>query len=259
MRPEPIDDAADPRIADYRDVTGGARRDGLFVAESRRIVRRLLGATRFRPRSVFTTEAALADLADLLGERVPVYVAPERIIRAVVGYPFHRGCLALGEPATPVREEHLLAGRRLLVLERIGNPDNVGGVFRNAMAFGVDGVLLSPGCGDPLYRRAIRVSTGGTLEVPFAALADWPEGLARLRAAGFTVVALTPDGRLDLAAVDVRGGVALLVGAEGEGISAAARAAADLTVAIPMAGGHSLNVATATGIALHHFARRTGG
>src|SRR6185436_4089093 len=151
MRPEPIVDAADPRIAPYRDLTGGARRDGLFVAESRRIVRRLLAATRFRPRSVLATEAALLDLADLLTDGVMVYVAPERMIREVVGYQFHRGCLALGELAAPLRPERLLGGRRLLVLERVANPDNVGGVFRNAMAFGVDGVLLSPGCGDPLY------------------------------------------------------------------------------------------------------------
>jgi len=148
----------------------------------------------------------------------------------------------------------------LLVLERVTNPDNIGGAFRNAMAFGAGGVVLAPGCSDPLYRRAIRVSMGGTLVVPFTRAEPCPEALARLRGAGFTVVALTPDGGADIGELGtsrpVPERVALLLGSEEEGLSAAARAAADLAVAIRMADrGQSLNVATASGIALHRLAR----
>jgi tRNA G18 (ribose-2'-O)-methylase SpoU len=155
-------------------------------------------------------------------------------------------------------------GPRLVVaMEHVTNPDNVGGIFRNARAFGADAALLSSRCADPLYRKSIRVSTGGSLVVPFARLDDWPEGLRRLSRAGYTLVALTPDpsavdiGRLDGARR--LGRVALLLGAEDHGLSAETRARADLQVRIPMAAGaDSLNVATAAGIALHRMARHTG-
>lgn len=256
-----IDDADDPRLLDYRDLKRGARAPDTFVAEGRLIVRRLLGASRFRARSVLGTERALADVADVLPDDAVAYVAPGDVIRRVVGFPFHRGCLAIGERGPDVPLETLLGGRRLVVLERLANPDNVGGVFRSAMAFGVDGVLLSPGSADPLYRRAIRVSMGGTLRVPFAPLPAWPEELDRLRDAGFTVIALTPDGGIDVAEFGVTRPVptrvALVLGAEGDGVGEATRAAAHLAVAIRMAAGdHSLNVATAAGIALHRLLRR---
>jgi tRNA G18 (ribose-2'-O)-methylase SpoU len=259
MRVEAIDDPRDPRLADYRDLRDARLRlrRGCFIAESRSVVRTLLTASRFRARSVLATASALAELGGAVDERVPVYVARGETIRAVVGFDFHRGCLAAGERRADPPVESLLRARLLLVLERVTDPDNVGAIFRTAAAFGADGVLLSPGSADPLYRKAIRVSMGGTLCLPFARLAAWPGALAGLRGAGFTVIALTPDGVLDiaeLAARPPRGALALLVGPEGEGLSAAARAHADLAVAIRMApGADSLNVATAAAIALHRL------
>ncbi len=261
MGVERVRDVDDPRLADYRELRDGERRRraGTFIAESRQVVRRLLGS-RFRARSVLATEAAADDLRDVLAGGLPVYVAAEATIRRVVGFNFHRGCLAVGERGADLSLDGLLDARVLLVLEGVTNPDNIGGAFRNAMAFGVGGVVLAPRCSDPLYRKAIRVSMGGTLVVPFAAAASWPEALVRLRERGFTIVALTPDGGADIAEFGtsrpVPERVALLLGAEDEGVSAAARAAADVLVAIRMAGGgHSLNVATASGIALHRFTR----
>jgi len=256
-----IEHASDQRLADYRDLKRGVRAPETFVAEGRLIVRRLLGGSRFRARSVLATEHALAEVGDVLPDDVLVYVAPGDVIRRVVGYPFHRGCLAIGERGPEVPLDAFLAARRLVALEGITNPDNVGGIFRGAMAFGVDGVLLSPGCADPLYRRTIRVSMGGSLRVPFAPLPAWPDELRRLRDAGFTVIALTPDGSTDAAELGVTRPLptrfALVLGAEREGVGAATRAAAHLTVAIRMPpGDHSLNVATAAGIALHRLHRR---
>jgi tRNA G18 (ribose-2'-O)-methylase SpoU len=259
MAVEPIRDVDDPRLEDYRDLKDGRRRlrRGCFIAESRQIVRTLLTASRFRTRSVLLTEAARDDLHDVLGDGVPIYVAREETIRGVVGFDFHRGCLAAGERPADAELDAVLSARVLLVLERVTNPDNVGAVFRSALALGAGGVLLSPGSADPLYRKAIRVSMGGTLRVPFARLGDWPGALARLRAAGFTLVALAPDAALDIAdlsAARATGRVALLLGAEEDGLSAAARARADVEAAIRMApGADSLNVATAAAIALHRL------
>jgi tRNA G18 (ribose-2'-O)-methylase SpoU len=260
MRVERIVDGADPRLAPYRDLrdAGLAARSGLFVAEGRPLVRRLLAAARFRAHSVLTTEVMLDGVRDV-ADGVLVYVVDEATIRSVVGFHFHRGCLALGERGVPGTAEALVAGRRVVVLERVTNPDNVGAVFRNAAAFGVDGVLLSPGCGDPLYRRSVRVSMGGVLRVPFATFPGWPAGLARLRAHGFTLVALTPDGEVPLDAFcqarPTGKPLAILLGSEVDGLSSAARAEADVCVSIPMApGDHSLNVAVACAIGLHRLA-----
>jgi tRNA G18 (ribose-2'-O)-methylase SpoU len=266
---EHVTDPDDPRLADYGDLRDGERRRrrGLVVAESRLVVRRLLAAGRFRVRSLLLTEPALAELGDVLARldgATPVLVAGHAVIKGVVGFDFHRGCLALAERGVGPPPEALLAagpGPRLVVVcERLAQPDNVGALFRNALAFGAGGVLLSPGSADPLFRKAIRVSLGASLEMPFAHLPDWPAGLARLRAAGFTLLALTP--RPDAVDVEELGTrrpvperVALLVGNEGDGLSSAAVAAADLTLAIPMAAGvDSLNVATAAAIALHRLA-----
>ena len=233
-----------------------------FIAEGRLIVGKLLAAPRFRVRSALGTASALASLRGGLEQAgVPVYVARPETLQRIVGFHFHRGCLAAGERRAELGLDVLLQprGRRILVaLEGVTNPDNVGGVFRNAMAFGADGVVLGPGCADPLYRRALRVSMGGALETPFATVFDWPEGFARLRAAAFTIAALTPDrAAADISAFgEVPERLLLLLGSEGEGLSAAARAAADVHVRIPMAPGvDSLNVATAAGIALHRLAR----
>ena len=262
----PVDDVDDDRLADYRTVSDPLllRERGVFVAESRLVVRELLAHPRFETRSLLVTEAALKSLGDLLEPRdddLPIYVGARQFLHRIAGFDVHRGCLALGtRPArsADVSLAQLPAARRVVVLEDVGNPDNIGGIFRNALAFGADCVLLSPRCCDPLYRKAIRVSIGATLRLPFAYVDDWPEGLARLRAAGLTLVALTPDATAtDIAELASRqpGRVALLLGTEGPGLSAAAEAAADARVRIPLAQGiDSLNVATAAAIALHRLA-----
>lgn len=254
----------DPRLADYRDLRDGARREraGTFVAEGPTVVRALLASPRLRTRSVLVSAAGrahLADVLDPLGREVPVYVVPDALIRAVVGFAFHRGCLAVGERGPDAALEAFLGARLLVGLEELRAPDNVGGVVRNAHAFAADGVLLSPGCCDPLSRKAIRLSGGAALALPVARIADWPAALTRLRAAGFTLVALTPHAP----AVDVArfssappSRVVLLLGTEGEGLTAATLAAADVAVRVPLrAGVDSLNVATASGIVLHRLAR----
>ncbi len=198
---EHIVDPDDPRLGDYRDLLlhpEPRRERGMFVAEGREIVGRLLEAGRFSTRSVLVTAAGL----EALGERfaahpaLPVYVAPSSILRAVVGYKFHLGCLAVAERPPAFAPAALIdpPGPRLVVaLEHLTDPDNVGSVFRNALAFGAHALLLSARCADPLYRKAIRTSVGASLIVPFARLDAWADGLARLRDAGYTLVALTPE------------------------------------------------------------------
>jgi tRNA G18 (ribose-2'-O)-methylase SpoU len=267
LQVEIIDDPADPRIASFREVRDGARRlrDGLFLAEGRLLVRRLLQTGRFPVRSLLLTEAAAEDLRDLLarGDSPTVYVASAATIRAIVGFKFHRGCLALGVRGGPPAPEPLLSPpgpRTLLALEGVTDPDNVGAVFRNAAAFRAAGVLLSEDCADPLYRKAIRVSMGATLSVPFARVRDWPAALVALRRAGYRLVALCPRPEAeDIARMAARSPretrLALLVGAEGAGLSPGTLAVADAEVRIPMAPGvDSLNVAAACGIALHRLA-----
>lgn len=244
-------------------------RSGLFMCEGRLGVRRLLAGGRFPPRSVFVTQTALAALSDALAklpEATPVYVGSQELLNQVVGYKLHRGCLAAVERGRPLDPQEVLAGcgpRPLLVLEEVRDPDNVGSIFRNAEAFGAGGVWLSRGCADPLYRKATRVSMGGTLAVPFARPVETGAWQA-LRAGGRAVVALTPDrggeGIVEAARRLAGGAVALLLGTEDAGLSPAALAAADARVRIAMAPGvDSLNVGTAAGIALHHFAGLEGG
>jgi tRNA G18 (ribose-2'-O)-methylase SpoU len=267
LKVEMVEDATDPRIAGYRDARDGElrRREGLFLAEGRLLVRRLLEASRFPVQSLLVTPPALDDLRDLLAadDSTPVHVASAETIRAIVGFKFHRGCLALGVRGEPLAPEALMdpvGPRTLLALEGVADPDNVGAVFRNAAAFGAAGVLLSSHCADPLYRKAIRVSMGATLSLPFARASDWPAALAALRHAGYRLVALCPRAEAeDIVEVAARAPrqprLALLLGAEGTGLSGSTRAAADVEVRIPMAAGiDSLNVAAACGIALHRLA-----
>ena len=256
-----IDDPDDPRVADYR-TAGRSQAAGLFLCEGRLLVGRLL-ASRYRVRSLLGTAAALEELRDALGSSpAPRFVATTAVIRSIFGFNFHRGCLALGErPEPPASAESVIApaGPRVLVaLDEVTDPDNVGTIFRNAAAFGAAGVLLSPGSADPLYRKSIRVSMGGTLTTPYAQ-APWGATLQALRDAGYTLVALTPDPRAAaIGAAAERlgpGRLALIVGAEGPGLGARSLEAADLHVRIPMTPGvDSLNVATACGIALHRLA-----
>ena len=268
-----IEDPEDPRLADYREIRDAERRrrDGTFIAEGRQVVRRLLSAGRYRVRSALVTPPALHALGDALAAAgVPTYLVRQDIVEAVVGMEFHHGCLAAGERGAEPTAEAVLAetrSERLVVLEGLGDSSNVGALFRNALAFGVGAVFLAPGTADPLYRKAIRVSSGATVAMPFARFADWPRGLERLRDAGYTVLALTPRAE----AVDIdelgNGGelgdgrplparLALLLGTEGRGLSAEALAAADLQVRIPMAPEmDSLNVAAAGAVALHWLSR----
>ncbi len=264
-----IDDPDDPRVADYRAAFRD-RAPGLFLCEGRFVVRRLLAAPRFRTRSVLATPRALEELRDALGPTPPpVFLASTATMRAIFGFKFHRGCLALGErPAQVDSPESVLgpppadgapsAPRVVIGLDDVSDPDNVGGIFRNAAAFGASGVLLSAGCADPLYRKTIRVSMAATLSIPFAR-SEWSAALDALRRGGYTVVALTPDpdaepiGRVAPRLAGTR--LALILGAEGYGLGALSRGRADVCVRIPMAPGvDSLNVATASGIALHRLA-----
>lgn len=261
-----VDNPDDPRLQDYRDVPDPVllRERGLFAAESRLVVRTLLQHPRLRARSLLVTEAALASLTDVLSTQaddLPIFVGTQPFLRQIVGFRVHRGCLALGERAAPLSDSQLAplaTARRIVVLEHVGNPDNVGSIFRNATAFGAECVLLDPHCCDPLYRKAIRTSLGATLRLPYGEIMDWPHGLSRLRELGYTTVGLTldPDATaLSAFAMAAPPRVALVLGAEGAGLSDVAAAGVDCRVRIPMtAGVDSLNVATASGIALYALA-----
>ena len=226
-------------------------------------MRRLLDSKRIRTRSLLLNAAALNGLGDILERADPsvdVYVGSPDVITAATGFNMHRGCLAVAERPAELSLADVLATRQFVaVLERVVDPDNVGSVFRSSEAFGVDGVLLSPGCSDPFYRKAIRTSSGAALVVPFAAAEPWPDALDQLRANGFVIAAMTPDGAATdisefASTVDARGKIAVLLGTEGQGLTEGALARADVRLRIPMTGAiDSLNIATAAGIALHRF------
>ena len=233
------------------------QRAGLFVAEGRLVVERLLLDGRFRVQSVAVTPAAAAALAPVFAQRpdVPVIVCEPAALASITGFDFHRGCLALARRGVETVPLVTLTGaRRLLALEGVGNPDNVGGLFRTAFALGVDGVLLDRATADPLYRKAIRTSMGATLRVLFTRLDDWVEDLDTLRAQGFRVLALTPDPQaiaLPDARINADDRLVIVVGAEGPGLTRAALTRADLRVRIPIdPRADSLNVVVAAGIAL---------
>ncbi len=258
-----VDSLDDARLDDYRIIGSPAelQRLGLFVIEGRRVLSRVVDLPRYRLRSVLVTPTALEALADVrstIPSRVPIYVVSQSVMNNVVGFDIHRGCLALAErpQIESLQTVDLTTGRRVIALEGVNNPDNVGGIFRSAAAFGVDLVVLGPNCGDPLYRKAIRTSMGASLQVAFAAAGNWPAALGDLRASGFRVLALTPAAEaLPLDDFDrALPQVALVLGGEGDGLSAEALAAADARVRIPMTGpAESLNVTVAASIALHYF------
>ena len=269
MNLERIECANDARAAVYREIGDGEllRARGVFVAEGRLVVRRVIEDARWAIESVLVNDAALRDLAaslDRLAADVPVLVCRTSGFEELTGFNIHRGCLALVRRPAPLPLAALVAEATLLVaLEGVTNADNVGGVFRNAAAFDADGVLLSPTTCDPLYRKAIRTSMGATLRVPFARAADqdWPDAIAGLRAAGFTIVALTPrepSEPLDAFAARPRPArLALVIGTEGAGLTPAVEASADHRVRIPISSRvDSLNLAVASGIALAQFRDR---
>jgi tRNA G18 (ribose-2'-O)-methylase SpoU len=254
------DDPADPRLADFRDLTAADRRPdrpggrGLVIAEGVPVVRRLL-ASPYPVRAVLGVPAKVDALRpDLDPLDVPVYAVSADLMATVVGFHLNRGVLAAADRApTPDLAPLLAAARRVVVCEGVNDHENLGAIFRNAAALGADAVLFGGRCADPLYRRSVRVSMGHVLRVPFAALPSWPDDLDVLRAAGFRVLALTPrQPSQPLPAVAAGDRLALLVGAEGPGLSEEALAAADARVHIPMSPDvDSLNVATAAALALY--------
>jgi tRNA G18 (ribose-2'-O)-methylase SpoU len=260
-----IDQLEDSRVDDYRNVPDAEllRHRGLFVGEGRLVSRRLLQGGH-RVISVLVNEPSLKGLEDVLAplvDDIPVYLCSNAELAGIVGFNLHRGCLTLAErPAERKAADVVSAASLLLVLEGVTDADNVGSAFRNAAAFGAGGVLLC-GCCDPLYRKAVRTSMGGVLQTPYARLNDWPHDLERLKPAGFTLVALTPrEDAIDIGDFAGRrpkpGKIALLVGGEVSGLTPAALSMADARVRIPMRPEvDSLNLATATGIALHLLTR----
>ena len=260
--PLPISDPADPRVADFRDLVAGDRRPGTargtgpVIVEGVPAVQRLL-ASPYRVRAVLGVPGRVASLQ--LPEDVAAYEADKWVLSAVIGFRLTRGVLASADRRPPADLGELLTGpdpaapRRLAVLEALNDAENLGSIARSAVALGIDGLLLDPRCADPLYRRSVRVSMGHVLALPFAVLPGWPGDLARLHDAGYLTVALTPaPDAVDLADVDPRRHprTALLLGAEGPGLTPEAQYAARARARIPMrAGVDSLGVAAAAAIA----------
>ena len=252
---ETVEDPNDPRLADYRHMKDRdlSAEGGRFVAESELVVRRLL-ESGLEVLSVLATPLRLSTLGDALANATyPIYSATQAVLDAITGFHVHRGCLAIGQ--RPRDTALPAAARTLLVLEDLVSADNIGAAARNAAAFGVDAIVVSPRTADPFYRKAIRVSIGAVFQLPVIRLADWPAGLLLLKQQGFVLLGAVVDDRATpLGAVRRPEKVALLLGAEGPGLSAVARAACDALITIPMApGADSLNVATAGAVALFHL------
>lgn len=258
-----IRDPGDERVADYLRLTDMALRTktepahGLYLAESDKVIRRALAAGH-RPRSMLLAPRWVSDLADLVriveDAGAPVYVADAPVIRELTGFHLHRGAIAaMHRPPPRDLGEVIAQARRVVVLEDIVDHTNVGAVFRSVAALGMDAVLVTPRCADPLYRRSVRVSMGTVFQVPWTRTGPWPAAVADLRAAGFTVAALALDPgaiTLDALAADPPERLALILGAEGDGLSSRTITAADLVVRIPMSGAvDSLNVAAAGAVA----------
>ncbi|RWA69914.1 RNA methyltransferase [Mesorhizobium sp.] len=261
----PIDDPQDPRVAAYldireRDLVG---RHGRFVAEGKVVLDLLLSGGRFAAESALILENRLAGLEGILRKAppgLPVYVARGEVMDRIAGFHMHRGILAIGVRGTPQSAEALLetlpASALAVVLVGISNHDNMGSIFRNAAAFGADAVLLDPTCCDPLYRKAIRVSVGAALKVPFGSFDNTSRLTATLDRLGFRQFALSPRGETDIRAAERTSRLALYLGTEGEGLPETLLNRLR-TVRIAMVEGFdSLNVAAASAVALHHFSKR---
>jgi tRNA G18 (ribose-2'-O)-methylase SpoU len=261
-----VGDPADPRLADYRELRDVALRKhleaqhGLFMAEGEKVVRRAVEAG-FPARSFLMAPRWLDGLADVLARSdAPCYVVSEALAEEVTGFHVHRGALAsLQRRPLPSVDEVLAGARTVVVLEDVVDHTNIGAAFRSCAALGVDAVLLSPRCADPLYRRSVKVAMGAVFSLPYARLDEWYDAVPRLATAGFTTVALTPaEDAVDIAdAVAGVDRVALLMGSEGPGLSERWMRTADVRAVIPMAAGiDSLNVAAATAVACYVVARR---
>lgn len=264
-----IDDPADPRVAEYTSLTDLALRtkvepeQGLYLAESSNVIRRAVAADH-RPRSFLMAPRWLESMRDVLSEaggdesggEIPVFVAPEETLEALTGFHLHRGALAsMYRPELPSLEEVLEGARRVVVLENLVDHTNVGACVRSAAALGIDAILVTPSCADPLYRRAVRVSMGTIFQVPWTRITPWPQSIETLRSLGFTVAALAlSDDSVSLdefsASLGEDDRVALVLGAEGDGLSRRTIASCDAVVRIPMTGVvDSLNVAAAGAVA----------
>jgi len=261
-----VDSPDDPRLADYVRLTDAGLRThleaerGLFIAEGTKVITRAVSAG-YPVRSMLLGRSRLGDLESLGEVEAPVYVVPDEVAERLTGYRVHRGALAaLARRPLPEVGGLIAGARRIVVLEDLVDHANVGAIFRCAAALGVDAVVLSPRCADPLYRRSVKVSMGAVFAIPYARMSDWFDGLAELKSAGFRVLALTPDdGATPIAAALKRAGdqVALVFGTEGDGLSPRWLHEADEAVRIPMnraaraAGVDSLNVVAAAAIACH--------
>lgn len=258
-----ITELSDPRLADYAHLTDVALKKargtghGLYLAESLLVFERALRAGH-QPRSVLALGGSADEALAALGDRaadVPVFVGPGELLSELTGYLLHRGMIAsMHRPSLPDPDALLAGARRIVILENVADPTNVGAIFRSAGAIGADAVLVTPRCSDPFYRRAIRVSMGTVLQVPWTRVGDWPATRQLITRHGFHVaaLALTPDA---VSLRDFDGGsherLALVLGAEGHGLTDEALAAADTVVQIPMKHGiDSLNVAAASAVAM---------
>jgi len=260
-----IDDLADPRLADYAHQTDVALKKargtehGLYLAESLLVFERALRAGH-QPRSILSLGGSVDDALAALGDRdIPVFVGPGELLESLTGYVLHRGLIAsMHRPELPTVQSLLVKAKRIVVLENVVDPTNVGAIFRSVAAIGADAVLVTERCSDPFYRRAIRVSMGTVLQVPWTRVGDWASTRSILTAAGFHIAALAlTDDAVDLRsfAATAPERVALVLGTEGEGLTAEAIAAADTVVQIPMAHGiDSLNVAATAAVAMYALA-----
>ena len=262
-----ITDLSDPQLADqglgdYLNLTDVALRratepaGGLYIAESSKVIARAVAAGHV-PRSALMLEQWLPDLEPLLNAfDIPVFIGAGEVLESLTGFSLHRGALAsMHRPELPTVADLLQDARRVVVLEDIVDHTNVGAIFRSVAGLGADAVLVTPRCADPLYRRSVRVSMGTVLQVPWTRLPEWPEGAAQLHAAGFHIAALALSDaavELDVFAGSAPDRVALILGAEGDGLSPEALTLADTVVTIPMRHGvDSLNVAAASAVALY--------
>lgn len=262
---EHIDDPRDPRLSDYFDLTDVRLRrsreaaEGLYMAESSKVIGRALELGH-QPRSLLTTERWLTTFEDLIADAegrfgpIPVYVGTSEIVEQLTGFNLHRGALAaMHRPPLPSMSDLVSSARRIAVLDGLVDHTNVGALFRSAAALGIEAIVLSPDCADPLYRRSVRVSMGAALTLPYTRATSWADDLQALRAEGFTLAALAlSDDSVDLAdfVAHLPDRVAWMLGSEGHGLSKTALAAADVVVRIPMEMGiDSLNVAAASAVA----------
>ena len=263
-----VRDADDARLSDYRDLRDVQLRqslesaEGLFIAEGEKVVRRAAEAG-YEARSFLMAPRWLSGLGDVLDRSgAPCYVVSEELAEQVTGFHVHRGALAsMQRRPLPALDDVLAVARTVVVLEDVVDHTNVGAVFRSAAALGVDALLLSPRCADPLYRRSVKVAMGAVFSLPWTRVDDWYDALPALSRRGFTTVALTPADDAVTIEDAVRGEerVALVVGTEGHGLSARWLASADRRAVIPMAAGiDSLNLAAATAVACYVAQRRIG-